>query len=83
MWMADDDELFRQHLPLARQMAERFRTKDRLAIETAAMVGLWEAARAFDERRGVPFTAFARVRIKGAMVDEVRELTNYKRRVVY
>lgn len=38
------------------------------------MVALVEAAERFDPERGVPFTAFARHRVRGAMVDGYRRL---------
>lgn len=36
------------------------------------MVGLAQAARSFDEARGVPFHRYAATRIKGALLDELR-----------
>jgi RNA polymerase sigma factor for flagellar operon FliA len=39
---------------------------------SAARRGLWQAARRFDPSRGVPFPAFAKRRIGGAIVDELR-----------
>jgi len=39
----------------------------------AGMVGLIEAARSFDPLNGAPFDSYARLRIKGAIVDYVRK----------
>lgn len=41
-------------------------------LVSAGMAGLAQAARTFDESRGVPFDRHARNRIKGALLDELR-----------
>lgn len=38
-----------------------------------ALEGLWEAARRFDASRGVPFAPYAQLRIRGRIVDSLRE----------
>ena len=43
--------------------------------------GLLHAARSFDLSRGVPFRRWANLRIKGAMIDGVRQFGNVPRRV--
>lgn len=70
-------ELIEQHLPLVRhvvfQVAVNFpRHVDREELATAGALGLVEAARRFDETRGVPFDRFAAQRIRGAILDAVR-----------
>lgn len=40
---------------------------------SAGMIGLVQAARSFDHTRGIPFPRFAGARIKGALLDELRE----------
>jgi len=40
----------------------------------AGMFGLIQAARRFDESRGVPFESFCRTRIRGSILDELRSL---------
>lgn len=39
----------------------------------AGMVGLIEAARNFDKTKGATFTTYAGIRIRGAMLDEIRK----------
>jgi RNA polymerase sigma factor for flagellar operon FliA len=73
----DVHELIEQHLPLVRhvvfQVAVNFpRHVDREELATAGALGLVEAARRFDESRGVPFDRFAAQRIRGAILDAVR-----------
>ncbi len=41
-------------------------------LVSAGMIGLAQAARSFDDARGVPFHRYAVTRIKGALLDELR-----------
>ena len=77
----DDDrelnERIEQHLPLVKhvvfQVAVHFpRHVDREELARAGALGLVEAARRYDEARGVPFERFAAQRIRGAILDAVR-----------
>ena len=55
------------------QVAVHFpRHVDREELATAGALGLVEAARRYDESRGVPFDRFAAQRIRGAILDAVR-----------
>jgi RNA polymerase sigma factor for flagellar operon FliA len=70
-------QLIEEHLPLVRhvvfQVAVHFpRHVDRDELATAGALGLVEAARRFDDSRGVPFDRFAAQRIRGAILDAVR-----------
>ena len=47
---------------------------DRDDAASAAMIGLIGAVDRFDPRRGVPFEAYAALRIRGAVVDELRRV---------
>ena len=47
---------------------------DRDDVASAAMIGLIAAVDRFDHRRGVPFEAYASLRIRGAVVDELRRV---------
>ena len=73
----DTQKLIEDHLPLVRhvvfQVAVNFpRHVDREELATAGALGLVEAARRYDESRGVPFDRFAAQRIRGAILDAVR-----------
>ena len=74
---AEQEQLIREHLPLVSwgvgEIASRVpRFVPRDDLESAAMYGLYQAARTYDPSRGVPFAAFARQRIRGALLDELR-----------
>lgn len=65
------------HQRLVRRIVARFaqrlpRTVDRGDLETAANVGLIAAIASFDPSRGVPFEPFAEARVRGALLDELR-----------
>jgi len=70
-------ELIEDNLPLVKhivfQVAVHFpRHVDRDELARAGALGLVEAARRYDEDRGVPFERFAAQRIRGAILDAVR-----------
>lgn len=74
---ADEATLLREHLVLVgyavTEIAARIpRHVSRDELVSAGMLGLLQAARSFDAARGVEFAAFARVRIRGALLDELR-----------
>jgi RNA polymerase sigma factor for flagellar operon FliA len=71
------NELALRHLPLVRHVVQEFthrlpRHEQRDDLEAAAAAGLLQAAKAWDPSRGVPFDKFAKVRIRGAVLDELR-----------
>ncbi len=83
----DADALIVEHMRLARRLAFRFgRTLPRFvdgdALESDAMLGLIQAARTFDPNRGVAFTTYATVRIRGAMLDGLRQREHCRRSVM-
>jgi RNA polymerase sigma factor for flagellar operon FliA len=71
------DELILAHLPLVKHAIGRLvgrlpTSADAENLESAGILGLVEAANRFDPDRGVNFEAFAYLRIRGAVVDEMR-----------
>lgn len=73
----DPEQLAIRHLgilePLVRQLASGYpRHVDRDELRSAAAFGLVHAANRFDASDGVPFANYARHRIRGAVLDEVR-----------
>ncbi|MDQ2678604.1 MAG: FliA/WhiG family RNA polymerase sigma factor [Actinomycetota bacterium] len=74
---AEVTALIEEHLPLVNhvvfQVAVHFpRHVDRDELARAGALGLVEAAKRYDEARGVPFNRFAAQRIRGAIIDGVR-----------
>ena len=71
--------LVESHIPFANRIACRRKRglPKRITVEelqSAAYMGLVEAATRFDAQRGISFTTFAYPRIAGAIIDYLREL---------
>mgnify|MGYP001166943437 CR=1 FL=1 len=71
------DRLIEHYLPLARTTAERMHTKlpshvDVEELIQAGVFGLMDAVDGFDPERGVKFEAYAKQRITGAILDDLR-----------
>ncbi len=69
--------LVEAYRPLAREIARHFamklpRSVDRGDLTTAADVGLMAAVAGFDPERGVRFESYCELRVKGALLDELR-----------
>jgi len=65
---------------LSRRLGTRYVTKDDL--QGFGREGLLDAARSFDERRGIPFARWAGLRIRNAMMDGARRWSGLPRRVL-
>ena len=73
------DELVMQNVALVKSLAQRLaqRLPSQVQVEdlvSAGVLGLIEAAGRYKSSLGVPFQAFARRRIHGAMLDALRDL---------
>ncbi|MEQ1622598.1 MAG: RNA polymerase sigma factor FliA [Methylococcales bacterium] len=71
------DQLVLQHAPLVKRIAYHLLAKlpDTVQVEDliqAGMIGLLEAIKHFDATQGASFDTYAGIRIRGAMLDEVR-----------
>lgn len=61
-------------LEIVRRFAQRLpRTVELCDLETAGSVGLMNAVESFDPERGVRFEAYCELRVKGALLDELRQ----------
>jgi RNA polymerase sigma factor for flagellar operon FliA len=73
-----NDELVRENIALVKRIAYHLAAKLPSTFEIedlmqAGMIGLLEAARKFDASRGASFSTYAGIRIRGAMLDDVRK----------
>ena len=80
-------DLAAEHMETALQLAEVFfhyqHKTFRVSLdqlEGAAVDGLIDAAQGYDPARGVPFWGFAKCRVRGAMLDLVRQVFGRNRR---
>lgn len=76
--------LIERYLPLAKELSRRVRTTETPVTDcddlaSAAFLGLIDAVDRFEPGRGVPFEAYARLRIRGAMIDELRRTSERSR----
>lgn len=73
----DADQLVRKHAPLVRRIAYHLMGRLPPSVDVgdlmqAGMIGLLEAARNFTTDRAASFETYAGIRIRGAMLDELR-----------
>jgi len=76
---SERDELILKELPqvyyIARRIAESLPQHVEFEdLVHAGVVGLIEAARSYDVTKSVPFNAFAKFRVRGAILDSLREM---------
>lgn len=77
--------LIERYSPMAANIARRMPlpvqgTLDAEDLESAGLIGLISAVDNFQPDRGVPFEAYAALRIRGAMLDELRAMDQRGRR---
>lgn len=73
----DRDSLIIKHLPLVKKIISRIEFKD-YAIDqddlfSIGVIGLMDAIEKFDPTKKVPFEAYASLRVKGTVIDELRK----------
>jgi len=71
------NELILKHLPLVKHVALKMlgRLPDHITYDelfSSGILGLMDAAEKYDESHGIPFEKYALIRIRGAMLDEIR-----------
>jgi RNA polymerase sigma factor for flagellar operon FliA len=72
------NRLVEQHAPLVKRIAHHLLARMPASVQVddliqAGLIGLLEASRNYDPSRGASFETFAGIRIRGAMIDEVRK----------
>jgi RNA polymerase sigma factor FliA len=76
---SERDDLILEHLPQIKYIAQRISTKLPSHVElndlvSAGILGLLDAIEKFDQNRGVKFKTYAELRIKGCILDSLRNL---------
>lgn len=75
---SEQDRLVEQHAPLVKRIAYHMLARLPASVQVddliqAGLIGLLEAARKFDHGKGASFETYAGIRIRGAMLDDVRK----------
>ncbi|HBN16377.1 RNA polymerase sigma factor FliA [Pseudohongiella sp. SYSU M77423] len=75
--VAGADDLVIQHAPLVKRIAHHLLMRMPSSVQLddliqSGMIGLLEAARKYDVSKGASFETYAGIRIRGAMLDEIR-----------
>src|SRR5438309_9184723 len=76
---AESDALIEQYAPLVKYVAQRLacRLPDWICLDdliSTGVVGLMDAIAKYDPTRGTTFKTYAEWRIRGAILDELREM---------
>src|SRR3954462_15065913 len=71
------ENLLTQHMPLDKRLAHHMKAKLPPSVEVddliqAGMIGLFDAISRYEETHGAQFETYAVLRIRGAMLDELR-----------
>jgi RNA polymerase sigma factor for flagellar operon FliA len=74
---ADKNTLLTEHMPLVKRLAHQMKAKLPPSVEVddlvqAGMIGLLDAISRYEDNHGAQFETYAVLRIRGAMLDELR-----------
>ncbi len=75
---AERDAMILAHIPLVRMIASRICRRlpshvDSEELTSVGILGLIDAVDRFDAARGTPFKAYAEIRVRGAIIDSLRQ----------
>lgn len=75
----EKDQIILQHCPLVKFMALRLVSRLPNNVQTddlfnAGIIGLIDAIEKYDPTQGIQFETYAKIRIRGAMLDEIRSM---------
>lgn len=76
--LTDRDAVIEAHLPLVKRIAYHLMSRLPASVEAddliqAGLIGLLDAVERFDDNQGAHFETYATLRIRGAMLDELRD----------
>src|SRR5512140_3435018 len=74
---SDKNQLLEEHVLLVKRLAHQLKAKLPASVEVddliqAGMIGLLDAINRYEETHGAQFETYAVLRIRGAMLDELR-----------
>lgn len=72
-----------KYLPLVQKIVNRLNLKnrdyDKEDLFNIGVIGLMDALKKYDKSKNVPFESYASIRIKGAIIDEIRKTSSVSR----
>ncbi|OLS03753.1 sigma-70 family RNA polymerase sigma factor [Tissierella creatinophila] len=79
----DLDNLIIEYLPLVKKIVGKIDTRNREYDEddlfSIGVIGLIDALKRFDDKKGAAFETYANIRVRGAIIDELRKLGRVSR----
>jgi RNA polymerase sigma factor (sigma-70 family) len=78
---AEQQRLAADYIPMARAMSKPYKIaypRFNEEFESSALLALVDAARSYDETRGIKFATFSRFRISGALKDTLRVVSRWE-----
>ena len=77
------DDLIIEYLPLVKKIVGKMDTRNREYDEddlfSIGVIGLMDAIKRFDDKKGAAFETYANIRVRGAIIDELRKLGKVSR----
>lgn len=75
-----NEEVVKKYIPLVKYIASRVIVGKNKYIQyedlvSYGMIGLMDAFNKFDQKKGMKFSTYASIRIKGSMIDEIRKIS--------
>jgi RNA polymerase sigma factor, FliA/WhiG family/RNA polymerase sigma factor, sigma-70 family len=81
------DDLIIKYIPLVNRIVSRIEINDNALdyedLVSVGIIGLMDAIEKFDSSKNVPFEAYAAIRIRGAVIDELRKSGKVSRDRIY
>ena len=79
----DMDDLIIKYIPVVKRIVARMDTRNREYDEddlfSIGIIGLMDALKKYDDKKGTSFETYAYIRVKGAIIDELRKLGKVSR----
>lgn len=86
-YLNNKDDLIIKYIPLVNKIVSRIEINDNALdyedLVSVGIIGLMDAIDKFDSSKNVPFEAYATIRIRGAIIDELRKSGKVSRDRIY
>lgn len=87
LYTSSKDDLIIKYIPLVNKIVSKIEINDNALdyedLVSVGIIGLMDAVEKFDTSKNVPFEAYATIRIRGAIIDELRKSGKVSRDRIY